>query len=243
MSKYTVDFYVTKDSHSGEDIKVKIIDGNHSVQRFKERSEGEKSVVEYIRCLKDGIREIIDTYSSEPGYYVVKSKSNKVKFPVEIYDDPTEKAYSKCIKAVINTTYKIDWKNNAYDVFDSRYSEKWSPNIIVESFDHIKDERKKKAVRTVFSVGVPKIFVDADQEIIKEMLELVVEFDNIIVNVSENHYKYWAYEITRNGIKYVWGRIGKTRQELEKPDTKWDAESKKHDKINKGYVVIGWSER
>ena len=240
MSKYTVDFYVTQDAHSGEQIKVKIIDGNHSVQRFKERSEGEKSVVEYLRCIKDGIAEIIDQYSSEPGYYVIKSKSNRVKFPVEIYDDPSEKAYSKCIKAVINTTYKIDWKNNAYDVLDARYSEKWSPNIIVESFDHIKENRKRNAVKLAFTVGAPKIFMNTDQEIIEEMLELIVEFDNIIVNVEDNHYKYWAFEAEFGKVKYVWGRIGKTRQELVKPDSLWTAKNKRAEKISKGYVAIGW---
>jgi predicted DNA-binding WGR domain protein len=104
---------------------------------------------------------------------------------------------------------------------------------------------KEEVIIKTFTIGPPRLFVDRDNEIVKDIVELIAKYDNIIVCVEGKHYKFWTYRVTRQGVLYHWGRIGTNGQEKEIPgDSRWDAESKMRSKLDnheKGYVTIGWT--
>lgn len=104
---------------------------------------------------------------------------------------------------------------------------------------------KKDAIQKTFLFGPPKMFVNKDKELIGEMIELIARYDQVIVCVEENHYKFWAYNYSnkRGSVKTFWGKIGTTAREGEE-GSDWEAYDKMRDKMNKkGYVQIGWPKK
>lgn len=98
---------------------------------------------------------------------------------------------------------------------------------------------KSEIISKVFEMGEPKL-IYKDKKIVKEILDLIIEYDWAIVNIEEGHYKFWTFTGSHGNIKYTWGRIGKTPQSVEKPDAVWEANDKRYKKIQKGYTKIGW---
>ena len=87
-----------------------------------------------------------------------------------------------------------------------------------------------------------------DSLLITDEAVLLLNFGDckILINMEENHYKFWTYRqdpTEPNKVTFYWGRIGKVVQELEKDfGSKWAAsgeiDSKVREKIKKGYRPI-----
>lgn len=84
---------------------------------------------------------------------------------------------------------------------------------------------------------------------IEDEAMLLLEFsgNNIVINIEDNHYKFWTYSISCDGtLTTYWGRIGKNIHKLEK---KMDSEYKAklegltliRSKINKGYKPLNFN--
>jgi predicted DNA-binding WGR domain protein len=100
---------------------------------------------------------------------------------------------------------------------------------------------KSEIISRVFEQGEPKL-IYKDKKIIKEILDLILEYDWAIVNTEEGHYKFWTFTGKHGAVTYTWGKIGGTPQSAEKNDGLWEAMVKRRRKIEKGYVRIGWND-
>jgi hypothetical protein len=103
--------------------------------------------------------------------------------------------------------------------------------------------KREEAIVNVFEKGPPSIFHILDKmNVPSDMIRLIIQYGDVLIHTEESHYKFWTWQEEKGQIKYIWGKITATSPaSTMKPDTKWDAREKQKNKLNKGYIQIGWA--
>lgn len=104
----------------------------------------------------------------------------------------------------------------------------------------MKMQKKEMISKILLGKNIPEFFSWSPRKLVAEVVDLLLLYDHVIVNVdeAEKHYKFWAYN--ESGISF-WGKINAPNP-ASKEANKWDLRSKMYDKINKGgYTEVSWN--
>jgi hypothetical protein len=103
--------------------------------------------------------------------------------------------------------------------------------------------KRKAAIANIFEIGPPRVFEKMAIELVpNEMLTLIGKYNDVLVHTEEGHYKFWTWQEEGNYVEYIWGKITATSPaSTVKRETKFEARLKQRNKLDKGYIQIGWT--
>lgn len=121
--------FTVKFTFKDADYEVKVIDSNHSIEKFKIRSKKEYTTEHWKEIMEKGVRSLRRNYNLKPGSYWVTSRPCGISIPVEV-EYELDSPELKIITVSADTTWKTEYRLDSYQFNRKNSSDE---EIIVEN--------------------------------------------------------------------------------------------------------------